>query len=614
MDLLSELVRGAAVALGIGLVIFVHELGHFICCRLCKVRVEVFSIGFGPALLSWTRKGTLYKLAAIPLGGYVKMFGDDGTLRPQDELPPDSLPAKSVEARFLIYSGGVLMNVAFALVVFPILFAVGVPFHQPRLGESSPGGPAWHARLPAGAEVISVNGNEVFDFTHIPTEVALGGKEPVAIRLQTAPDGPVHEYEVLPIENEVMGFYSLEVNPALDPEGRIDIQEESAAWKAGLRSGDRLLSFSDAPPGLTLLRQFAYVIERGGPITLEIEGKGPITVTPEVDPDEPPGPKRLGVQPPRNLVAAVRPSLEGAGLGLATGDRVLALNGQPVRRLGDLQLGLLAHLAGGALVVTRDGHRTELPYGALTRDQALEWASDVALTSDTETSEIIVSPGLAADRAGVRDGDRVVRIDGVEVAQWSGIRTHVEKAAQEGRATELTIERSLDGLGGELELHRISALAEGSPVPRYGFALIPATYTYQVTNPIEAVKVGAAASWKFIEDSWLTIKGLLTAEVSTDNLGSIITIGVVSYQWAESGLAKLLFFLCMLSVNLAIINVLPIPVLDGGHLFFLLIEKVKGSPVSERVLGYSQMVGLVLILSLLAYVTYNDITRFILNP
>jgi regulator of sigma E protease len=84
----------------------------------------------------------------------------------------------------------------------------------------------------------------------------------------------------------------------------------------------------------------------------------------------------------------------------------------------------------------------------------------------------------------------------------------------------------------------------------------------------------------------------------------------VSYSWAALGIAKLLFFLCMLSLQLAFINVLPVPLLDGGHLFFLAIEKIKGSPVSERVFGYSQMVGLVLILSLVVYVTYNDIQRW----
>jgi len=85
----------------------------------------------------------------------------------------------------------------------------------------------------------------------------------------------------------------------------------------------------------------------------------------------------------------------------------------------------------------------------------------------------------------------------------------------------------------------------------------------------------------------------------------------VSYSFSSEGLAKLLFFLCILSLNLAFINVLPIPVLDGGHLLFLLIEGIKGSPVSERVQGYSQMVGLVLIVSLMIFVTYNDLMRWV---
>ena len=113
-------------------------------------------------------------------------------------------------------------------------------------------------------------------------------------------------------------------------------------------------------------------------------------------------------------------------------------------------------------------------------------------------------------------------------------------------------------------------------------------------------------------DAWLTLKRIVRGQVSSkQNLGGIITIGVVSHTAASVGLTYLLFFLCLLSVNLAFLNVLPIPVLDGGHLFFLIIEKIKGSPVSERVLGYSQMVGLVLILSLFVFVTYNDLRNWV---
>ena len=110
----AEITRMLQVALGIGAIIFVHELGHFLAARLCGVRVEVFSLGFGPRLLGWKRGATTYQLAAIPMGGFVKMAGEEQA--PGGTPAPDELPAKSVGQRFFIYSGGVLMNVLFALV------------------------------------------------------------------------------------------------------------------------------------------------------------------------------------------------------------------------------------------------------------------------------------------------------------------------------------------------------------------------------------------------------------------------------------------------------------------------------------------------------------------
>ena len=130
MESLSGILSMAQVVLGIGLVIFVHELGHYLAARWCGVRVITFSLGFGPKLIGREIGGTLYQVAAIPLGGYCRMAGEES--RGNGEPPaPDELPAKGVGQRFFIYSGGVLMNVLFALIVFPILFHVGVPFISP---------------------------------------------------------------------------------------------------------------------------------------------------------------------------------------------------------------------------------------------------------------------------------------------------------------------------------------------------------------------------------------------------------------------------------------------------------------------------------------------------
>ena len=184
------------------------------------------------------------------------------------------------------------------------------------------------------------------------------------------------------------------------------------------------------------------------------------------------------------------------------------------------------------------------------------------------------------------------------------------KSQDGGSPLALTIER---GSGDGRETFSAQVAPMPLPQPEYGLDFREATYIYKASSPLDAVKVGMASSWKLVQESWLTLKRIMLGSVSGSNIGGIITIGVVSHSWAADGLAKLLFFLCMLSVNLAFLNVLPIPVLDGGHLFVLLVEKIKGSPVSERVLGYSQLVGVVLIVSLMVYVTFNDVMRWIVN-
>jgi regulator of sigma E protease len=127
----------------------------------------------------------------------------------------------------------------------------------------------------------------------------------------------------------------------------------------------------------------------------------------------------------------------------------------------------------------------------------------------------------------------------------------------------------------------------------------------------EAVKLGTVCSLDLIKQMYVTLKRLVTGEVGAKNLGGIIRISQVSYQAAQRGPSWFWYFLALLSVNLAFVNVLPIPVLDGGHLMFLLIEKVKGSPVSTKVFGYSQVIGLVFVLLLILFVTYNDILRLL---
>ena len=177
MDSFTDILHMLQVVFGIGLVIFVHEGGHFIAARLCGVRVDVFSLGFGPRIFSWRRGATLYQIAAVPLGGYVRMAGEELYGQEDRDQPRRDfeLGSKSVGQRFFIYSGGVLLNVVFALVVFPLVLLAGVPSIEPMVSAPAPGSPAWHARIPAGTEIEAINGNDLFDFFHIHTGIAVRG-------------------------------------------------------------------------------------------------------------------------------------------------------------------------------------------------------------------------------------------------------------------------------------------------------------------------------------------------------------------------------------------------------------------------------------------------------
>ncbi len=609
MDTL-QILRILQVALGIGAVIFVHEMGHFIAARLCGVRVDVFSLGFGPPLLRWRRGDTTYQLAAVPLGGYVRMAGEEGFAEGAPAAD-DELGSKSVPQRFLIYSGGVIMNVVFAIVVFPLILAAGVVFVKPEIGRAVPGGPAWHARIPAGTQVLGVNGHEVPAFMHIANEVALAGDGAVVLELlQPGDDVP----RTMTVESELLpafGFPTIGIAPPLDPEHRIRVDPRTPAHAAGLRTDDRILEVVDGVEGLPVDEQLEILMERAEPVELRVaRGDEPprtVRILPARGDGE--GTPVLGVTAPTNLVADLRTSPLLEELGLRPDDRLLAVNGQRVLRASDALLALLSPASELSVRVDRGGKDLDLRAPAIDYDTALALYADLHLAPDVDSTRIVVFPGSPAERAGLRDGDQIDRIDGVRILDWQALVDRTRLAARSGETMTFTVLRP--SAEGALEPDEVDVTPQPYLYPSYGIDLLQAHYTYRAPNVVAAARLGLQSSWKFFVDTWTTLKRMLQGRVSSDNVGGIITIARVSYDWTSLGITKLLFFLCILSLNLAFLNVLPIPLLDGGHLAFLVVEGIKGSPVSERVLGYSQMIGLVMLVSLLIYATINDIKRLL---
>ena len=328
--------------------------------------------------------------------------------------------------------------------------------------------------------------------------------------------------------------------------------------------------------------------------------------------------KRIGIGALSSSIDAIRSTGPAAGLverlGIEAGDRVIAVAGVPVWGLASIRDGLLTVEAGETLSVTVRRGGELLTLEALAEIPPVLLLGDLALEVVEGTSRIAVSAGSPAEAAGILDGDQIISVNGQATDSWPIMLETIQREVATGRTLQLEVWR--DTQAGE-PMKELVIQLDAAPVtlPNYGVQLDAARTILKADGLGEAISDGFGATQRFLVDVWLQLKKMLFSdEISTRNLGGIISISVISFDTASQGLPKLFFFLAILSINLAILNLLPIPILDGGHLLFLLIEGIKGSPVSERTFGYSQVVGMVMIMSLMVYVTYQDIVRWFIEP
>ncbi len=590
MDLISLL----GAALGIGFLIFIHELGHFLAARLAGVRVEVFSIGFGQRLFGFQRNGTDYRLSAFPLGGYVRVAGEDPLQR--EGLAPDDLYAQGFGARALFFSGGVLMNILFALAAFPLVFHRGIEFQAPVIGSMTAGDGAWQAGLEPGDRITEVDGKAMYSFQNMEVEIALAGaRHPVPIVVKRG--GVRREVEVRPTYSDARGIYTLGVRPggAEEPLLVESVVAGSPAAAAGLRPGDRLLAIDGRPTlGEDAVEMLASA-EIGETVELRVQRDGTEEeLSFRVGSLEASTP-RVGVRLAQRRVKALRGA--ATQLGLRPGDTILTVQDQAFWG-PDLVSAIQPDVPAPVALTAARGDEileVEVPVGQL---------ADIACSEDASQVIVVPQPDSPAARAGLAPGDRVVTIDGAPITSWEQLVERVHTAGES--PLEFSCER-----GGERIQVRITPARETVADIGFSFSLSERLEEYRVDGVFAAIGAGFVASGDLVKQLYVTLKRLVTGDVSARNLGGIVTISRVSYRAVQNGLSFFLYFLALLSINLAFVNVLPIPVLDGGHLLFLLIEKIKGSPVSARVLNYSQILGLVFVLALMVFVTYNDILRLL---
>ena len=603
-------------ALGIGFLIFVHELGHFLAARRAGVRVEVFSLGFGPRIFGFRRGETDFRVALIPFGGFVMVAGQDAGDRRHPARV--SLWSKSIGQRALFWSGGVLMNVVFALIVFPIALWSGVEFTAPVVGAVADGGAVWEAGIAPGDRILAVGGRTAYSYENVVVEAALAGPRPLTLTIERT-DGTQAQRTCLPQWNELDGRCELGFAPAIDDTAPIllAVTPDGPAARAGVATGALLLAVDDVPAhGETMFAALAPMQADGArSVNLSIRdasGDRAVVVAAAVATN---APGRIGVTPLVRRVRGIRQvDRHAAALGLRRGDVLLAVGDAPF-----LSGNLTRALTGdGALALTvRRGSEIVRLAGDLDAAARADLAGAVALAADDPLA-LVPTPGGVAAAAGLLPGDKLDAVDGRPIASFDELRAAV--AAAGDKPMRLRVRRAgatvaIDPTTADLERPTVLDIDVAAPQPVHDLGVAPSlrnrTTIVRCDTVGSAIARGASMSTDLVKQIYLTLKRMATGDVGAKNLGGIIRISQVSYRAAERGTAWLLYMLAMLSMNLAIVNLLPVPMLDGGHLLFLLIERIKGSPVSARVFGYSQMAGLVFVLFLVLFVTYNDILQLL---
>jgi regulator of sigma E protease len=536
----------------LGLLIFVHELGHFLVARFCGVRVEVFSLGFGKKLFSYKRGDTVYCLSLIPLGGYVKMFGEQGSDKVlTDEDKKVAFSYKTPWQRIAIVLAGPLMNFFFAVLIFGGIAQLGEETRSPIIASVVSNSVAEQAGLRGGDKILKINSFDVRSYEEFQKKLnaSKDGEANLVVQDSTGVEKNV-TVKVSSVDNP--NIFSLEKRLG-QVEGietfalgtTIAVTFDSPAYKAGLRTGDNLLSVN----GKKIARwaQFEGFFKTASQdLVIEVERSSK-----QMDGDKPTAKTNLNV--------------------------TLAL----------------AEVQKNKELISFGFDNTELYLEQIIKD----------------------SPAKMAE---LEKHDKIIAINSQPVASWKDISETI-KSYDGKEALTFTVNRD-----GTQLLKKITPLVTEQNTPfgaiekRYTVGIMPMVYyaepettVVKASSPIEALVKGTTRTIDVSIMTLMSFVKLFQGEVSVKNVGGMVSIGKAAKDSFEMGAQTFFMTMGILSVSLFILNLLPIPVLDGGHLVFYTIELIKGSPLSLRKMEIAQQVGFVLLMGLMILAQFNDIVRFL---
>jgi len=678
------------VLIGVNMLIIVHEWGHFIVARMCGVKCEKFYIWFdifGWKICKFKWGDTEYGFGVLPLGGYVKMLGqEDNPARLREELErakarqaadqndadvgqtvdrdeadeidieaaeaalydPTSYLAQSVPKRMAIISAGVIMNVVFAFVVAAIGYRMGVYETDCGVSAVSPGSAAWKANLRVGDRIKSISGKEVVRFKQL-IDSMLGDDLDQGLKMvieRPGVDGPIN-VNVIPDRGWLIPTVGVAAPRITTLREEYPHYPGSAAALAqpGFLGGDVIVEVDGQP--IEIYADYHAQEATKPEQTLNVTVERPLGA-PQGDTNQPgerltievpPRPcRRVGLVMELGTISAVQPGSPAADAGLKKGDRILAVNGDPTGdpmtlagRLGRLAeqgqpvifsiLGPDQDAAREVEVTLRRANWYEIPIDH--SDQISSPALGIVYDVTNRVSGAI--PDSPADKAGLNGGESIVAVTVIPPDKQTRLALEIDDGLKQKEVTlELKpgkmswprvfyewLQNSLPGTRVELELKDgrevLLDLVESSDSfnPERGFIFEPQQTFVQAATFGQAVEWGAQETYESLTKV-LQFLRKIGSQISPKAVGGPVAIVQMAYRSTSDGMGGLMMFLCLISANLAVINMLPIPVLDGGHMIFLAYEGIRGKPPSEKVHVGLSYLGLIFILTLMVWVLGLD--------
>ena len=579
---MTTLVAGTIL---LGVLIFFHELGHFVVAKLCGVRVLTFSLGFGPRILGFRIGETDYRLSLLPLGGYVRMYGDN--LR--EEIPESekdkSFLHKPVLQKSAIAFAGPLANFILPIAVLFVVFWGSEQVHTTVVGTVLPSGPAAQGGLQANDKITAINDEAVTTFSDIQAIVERSPGQSLTFAIER--EGKQETLNIKP--RSVRDPHPLSDGRQLGRIGvmpmislpHVSVHAKSAAAAAGLNDQDRIVRFNDievttTPQLFTLMAE-----QRDVPWRLQVVSSD--HNTPKNAKNETDHERTRDVTIPVPLdEAMIVPIISEPSYFAVTSDEMSTTLASTAS-----QMNAIAQSAANRIQANRG-------------------------IDSYEGTVQVVKEQTSAFKAGLKKGDRILAINGIALTHAGELQSRLEENPDQIHLLSILQQ---DGI-------RLFALRMGARTERgledfktLGAAAMsvygPGELMTREIAPLEALSRATTKTWVMLEETARSLWFLLSGRVSYKSLGGPITIFNLAGQAMEISLDRFIYLLCFISINLGLINLLPVPVLDGGHLLMFAIEAVRRKELSLDAKEQAMKVGFAMLLLLMVGAIFNDVMRFL---